>query len=403
LANAWIVRTSSEDFDTLMFDRGVIAVGWGTAGDLSECRTFELIRERLASPYPAIDPEMTESLVFQLYAFTLRIQPGDFVITPRTAITGIAIAQVTGPYLYRGDLAPDGLHTRAATWLRDNVARRAIGPDLLDTPSQLAVSVIKAPDAVERIRYLVRHDEDKALSDIAADLDSPGAHVEGKPSPFDNFRRNLDYARSLADAGRRFGELRIGLFEIDDVFRAAWVQAVAALDHWVRQEVHSRMLEMTKQWQSRRPSGFSRFPVPMDVLENVYRRGVPLHRALDEHLAAVLGRNTYQRPDAIKEGFALVCDTSRWWERVAQALDESGGSGRQVTAGEIKQRLDAIVERRNKIAHEYDEDPNTHTKRAIDAASVTANIDWIERLAAALRDLVERDSALGAIGTGTDG
>jgi hypothetical protein len=386
-----------------MFDRGVIAVGWGAAGDLSECRTLDQVRERLRSPDPAVDPELAVSLDLQLSAFTLRIQPGDYIISPRSAIPGVAIAQVTGPYLYRDDLAAHGLHTRRATWIRDNVPRRAIGPDLLDVPSQRTVSVIKVPDAIERIRYLVLHDRDKAIAANAADLDSAGEHAEGKPSPFDNFRRNLDYARSLAEAGRRFGELRIGAFEIDDVFRAAWVQAVAALDHWVRQEVHSRMLEMTKQWQARRPSGFSRFPVPMEVLENVYRRGIPPHQALDEHLTAMLGRNTYQRPDAIKEGFSLVCDTNRWWERVARALDESGGSGRQATAGEIRQRLDAIVERRNKIAHEYDENPDTHGKRTIDAASVTVTIDWIERLAAAMRDLVERDSAQGAVGTGTDG
>jgi hypothetical protein len=37
------------------------------------------------------------------------------------------------------------------------------------------------------------------------------------------------------------------IVRVDDVFRAAWVQSVAALDHWVRQEVRYRMLRQQDQ------------------------------------------------------------------------------------------------------------------------------------------------------------
>lgn len=48
-------------------------------------------------------------------------------------------------------------------------------------------------------------------------------------------------------------------------------------------------------------------------------------------------------------------------------------------------RLVEIVRRRNKIAHEYDEDPvNAPAKQAIDAATVIQMLDWIEQLAAAI-------------------
>lgn len=63
-------------------------------------------------------------------------------------------------------------------------------------------------------------------------------------APYVNLQRNLNYARSLATAGQHLAQLDVRSFEVDDVFRAAWVQAVAALDHWVRQEVRYRMLRL---------------------------------------------------------------------------------------------------------------------------------------------------------------
>jgi hypothetical protein len=154
------------------------------------------------------------------------------------------------------------------------------------------------------------------------------------------------------------------------------------------------MLELAKQWQATRPNGFSQFEVTLDTLEDVYRRGVPLHQALDRPLWAMLSRTTYQRPDRIREGFSLVCDTSGLWDRIASVLDQNHAFGARITGKDVRQRLDAIVERRNKIAHEYDEDPDAqHGKRPIDAASATATIDWIERLAAALLDVLDQDTA----------
>ncbi len=56
-----------------------------------------------------------------------------------------------------------------------------------------------------------------------------------------------------------------------------------------------------------------------------------------------------------------------------------------ISGKEVQQQLRAIVHRRNKIAHEYDEDPaNPAVKRPIDAAAATQTIDWIEQVAAAL-------------------
>ncbi|WP_449060371.1 hypothetical protein [Planomonospora algeriensis] len=54
---------------------------------------------------------------------------------------------------------------------------------------------------------------------------------------FQEFHRNLEYAPDLVNGGRRLEQLKVGAFDIGDIYRAAWVQAVAALDHWVHQEI----------------------------------------------------------------------------------------------------------------------------------------------------------------------
>lgn len=66
-------------------------------------------------------------------------------------------------------------------------------------------------------------------------------------------------------------------------------------------------------------------------------------------------------------------------------LTERAGDGLSYNADEVQTRLKEIVTRRNKIAHEYDEDPdNRPHKRAIDAASTTQSVEWIGQLAEAI-------------------
>jgi hypothetical protein len=62
----------------------------------------------------------------------------------------------------------------------------------------------------------------------------------------------------------------------------------------------------------------------------------------------------------------------------------------------VHARLTDIVRRRNKIAHEYDEDPaNPPEKQPVDAATVIQTIDWIEQLAAAILVVLDTDGPSG--------
>lgn len=48
---------------------------------------------------------------------------------------------------------------------------------------------------------------------------------------FLSFTTNLAYARDLITAGNSLQGLQPGALDINDLYRAAWVQGVSAMDH----------------------------------------------------------------------------------------------------------------------------------------------------------------------------
>ncbi|MBG0813081.1 hypothetical protein [Planomonospora sp. ID82291] len=201
---------------------------------------------------------------------------------------------------------------------------------------------------------------------------------------FQEFHRNLEYARDLVNGGRRLEQLKVGAFDIGDIYRAAWVQAVAALDHWVHQEIYSRAVRLAQQPGVERPDRFNRLQIPMELFERIHHHEASLGEAFREHLEATLGYVSYQNPDRIQQGFSHVSKV-KLWPKVAKVLTEQRADGRQITGETVVRKLKAITARRNRIAHESDRDPAAPTgRRSITAAEVADTISWLEMTAAAI-------------------
>ena len=56
---------------------------------------------------------------------------------------------------------------------------------------------------------------------------------------FQQLEANLGYALEMTEAGPHMNAKRE-----QDLYRAAWIQAVAALDHWVHLELYDRATEI---------------------------------------------------------------------------------------------------------------------------------------------------------------
>lgn len=100
-----------------------------------------------------------------------------------------------------------------------------------------------------------------------------------------------------------------------------------------------------------------------------------------EYLEDELGRSTYQRSQRITEGLRLVLT-----DKPAQIWDKIGANLAMAPEA-VKGRQDAIVRRRNRIAHEADlVAQGNRTPMTGDEAEAT--VEWIRKLAAAVAQVL---------------
>jgi hypothetical protein len=207
--------------------------------------------------------------------------------------------------------------------------------------------------------------------------------------------------------------------DLSDILRAALVLAVSALDYYIHEVVTLGMLEIHRGQRSEpnpspnsSQSAFSRFQVSlggarqerliaMDIaawLENEIQQSqgfdfleqsypvsalLPvisisvlnrLNNAswLEDEIRERLGYQSFQQPGKIADAIRLISD-KKLWDEVAVKLGTS--------AKDVKQQLSAIVDRRNKIAHEADIDPTfgIGSRWYIDEILVSDAVNFIEQ------------------------
>ncbi|MGW5265711.1 MGMT family protein [Microbispora sp. NPDC004025] len=204
------------------------------------------------------------------------------------------------------------------------------------------------------------------------------------PAAFEQFQQNLEYARQLVDGGRNLERLAVGSFDVTDLYRAAWTQAVAALDHWITREIVDRAVALALTPGAPRPQKFNNLSIPVELFEDIHHRKEDLGSAFRGHLERHFAFMTFQNPEKIKEGFAHV-STVNLWVRVAEVL--TGQDARNpITADGVRTRLREIAWRRNNIAHTADHDPVRPGQKApITADEAEATIEWLETMAIAIQ------------------
>ncbi|MEU1352025.1 hypothetical protein [Streptomyces sp. NPDC005795] len=127
-------------------------------------------------------------------------------------------------------------------------------------------------------------------------------------SQFEAFTTNLAYARKMVDAGRYLAPFQPGTVDVDDFYRAAWVQAVAAIDHWFHEELFRRVAELAAKDSPEMPLQLRNYEIPLHRVEAVQRGDVTL--------ADVAGDLKQRRPISEPD----VTDAINWIDRIALAV-----------------------------------------------------------------------------------
>jgi RiboL-PSP-HEPN len=239
-------------------------------------------------------------------------------------------------------------------------------------------------------------------------------------SALDQFRISVGRVRDLTALHNSVKAQATGALDLSDMLRAALVLSVSALDYYVHEVVTLGMLE-THRGQRSEPissanttqSAFSRFQVSLGGARQDRLTAIDIASWLEADLQQVqgydflqqphtvsaliptissrildrlnntswleseirerLGYQSFQQADKIAEAIRYISD-KKLWDEVAIQMNKS--------AKDIKQQLNSIVDRRNKIAHEADIDPtfNIGSRWNIDELLVGDAVDFIERL-----------------------
>ena len=205
---------------------------------------------------------------------------------------------------------------------------------------------------------------------------------------FQAFRTNIEYARKMVLAGQSLAAFQSPVFDIGDFYRAAWVQAVSAIDHWFHEVLYRRVAELAVQDNPGMPYQLTNFELPLKKVEEVRRGTTTLADAVSDHVKAKWSNAALQNPRKISEALKLVTEENIWAKAAAQ-INEWHHGRTAMTEQALKKQYMAITERRNKIAHDADlVDGSLDQRRSITDAEVNDAIDWIERIALAIAKVI---------------
>jgi hypothetical protein len=102
---------------------------------------------------------------------------------------------------------------------------------------------------------------------------------------------------------------------------------------------------------------------------------------LESEIRERLGYQSFQQADKIADAIRYISG-EKLWDKVAMQMNKP--------AKDIKQQLNSIVDRRNKIAHEADIDPtfNIGSRWNIDEVLVGDAVDFIEELVESIHQVL---------------
>lgn len=160
------------------------------------------------------------------------------------------------------------------------------------------------------------------------------------------FQINLDRAENLIGIHESINDATTKALDCSDVLRGCLVMAVSALDLFVHDLVRIGILDT---YRGRLPptKSFRNITVPLGTL---LATSDPLLEFdwLEETIRQQHGWRSFEHPKNITEALRLVSDDDHW---------AVCGKQMKISASEVQTGLASIIDRRNKIVHEFDVNP----------------------------------------------
>jgi hypothetical protein len=199
-------------------------------------------------------------------------------------------------------------------------------------------------------------------------------------SAIDLFRISIGRVRDLTAVHNSLKAQASSVLDLSDMLRAALVLAVSAVDYYIHEVVRIGMLEIHRGLRPE-PPGFSRFQISLGSARAGINAGQNMDSWLEDEIRQRHSYKSFQQPDAIADAIRLICD-KKLWEEVSTNMSRP--------AKDIKQQLNLILDRRNKIAHEADIDPTLSigNRWPIDELLVNEAVDFIEQVVESIHNIL---------------
>ena len=155
--------------------------------------------------------------------------------------------------------------------------------------------------------------------------------------------------------------------------------AVSAFDYYIHEVVKINMIEIFKGNRCMTKS-YKNFLISID---SVYQAlNTPSSQAwLENEISLRHSWKSFQHSDNVSDAIKLISDKNIWKE-IAKKMTE--------TPNDIKKKLNLIIDRRNKIAHEADIDPSYPGLRwPINESMVEDTIAFIENITEIIHSILK--------------
>lgn len=247
-------------------------------------------------------------------------------------------------------------------------------------------------------------------------------------SALNHFRTSINRVRELVAIHDSVKAQATAALDLSDILRAALVLAVSAFDFYIHEVVTLGMLEIYRG-QRAEPnissnstlSAFSRFQVSLGgtkqerllaisidtwleteierlkgteflessheisdltpIISNIVRAKFDNTSWLENEIREKLSFQSFQQPNKVADAIRRISD-KKLWDEVGLLLE--------MPAGDVKQQLSAVVDRRNKIAHEADIDPTfgIGERWRIDRLQVNDATNFIEKVVESIHHIL---------------
>jgi hypothetical protein len=170
---------------------------------------------------------------------------------------------------------------------------------------------------------------------------------------------------------------------LDELLRAAVVSIVAAFDRYCHELIAAKIVAEVGRGVKAASNPLKRFRVPIfEARKAILHAKKPGSRPMNlirESARSVLKEDTFQKPDSVARGLAMV-GVKKLWNQCAPHMN--------CQPDEIIRELTRIVERRNRIVHEGDIQTRVRggsiKTHSIRASQVGADIVWLSHLVDAI-------------------